>query len=204
MPDLKDFALCNIDWNLTPEHAVTMYLEWGNNDWHAEYPPVRSKEDVSHYFVVDSWQDPPVVRLVRRNSERADDLISVPLPDSLLADSVRPTARGAASANLPRDQGLAEKRAGTVGSFRRETLAARKDAAFHGRLLLRADPGSCRVAALHLNCDNRQPGRRSGSYRKSTHSVRRPAVVMNGFVSVRRSPAHESVFPASAAARWPG
>lgn len=86
MPDLKDFALCNIDWNLTPEHAVTMYLEWGNNDWHAEYPPVRSKEDVSHYFVVDSWQDPPVVRLVRRNSERADDLISVPLPDSLLAD----------------------------------------------------------------------------------------------------------------------
>ena len=29
MPDLKDFALCNIDWNLTPEHAVTMYLEWG-------------------------------------------------------------------------------------------------------------------------------------------------------------------------------
>ena len=86
MPDLKDFALCNIDWNLTPEHAVTMYLEWGNNDWHAEYPPVRSKEDVSHYFVVDSWQDPPGVRLVRRNSERADDLISVPLPDSLLAD----------------------------------------------------------------------------------------------------------------------
>ena len=72
MPDLKDFALCNIDWNLTPEHAVTMYLEWGNNDWHAEYPPVRSKEDVSHYFVVDSWQDPPVVRLVRRNSERAE------------------------------------------------------------------------------------------------------------------------------------
>ena len=27
-----------------------------------------------------------MVRLVRRNSERADDLISVPLPDSLLAD----------------------------------------------------------------------------------------------------------------------
>ena len=86
MPSLKDFALYDIDWNLTPEHAVTMYLEWGNNDWHAEYPPVRSKEDVSHYFVVDSWQDPPVVRLVRRNSERADDLICVPLPDSLLAD----------------------------------------------------------------------------------------------------------------------
>lgn len=86
MPSLKDFALCPIDWNLTPEHAVTMYLEWGNNDWHAEYPPVRSREDVSHYFVVDSWQNPPVVRLVRRNSESAEDLIVVPLPPELVAD----------------------------------------------------------------------------------------------------------------------
>lgn len=86
MADLKDFALHDIDWNLTPEHAVTMYLEWGNNDWHSEYPPVRSKEDVSQYFVVDSWQDPPMVRLVRRNSEQAEDLISVPLPQRLLPD----------------------------------------------------------------------------------------------------------------------
>lgn len=85
MPTLKDFALCPIDWNLTPEHAVTMYLEWGNNDWHAEYPPVRSREDVSHYFVVDSWRDPPVIRLVRRNSESAEDLVTVPLPPELLA-----------------------------------------------------------------------------------------------------------------------
>ena len=86
MPDLKDFALCDIAWNLSPEHAVTMYLEWGNNDWHAEYPPVRSKEDIVHYFVVDSWQDPPVIRLVRRNSEKAEDLLTLPLPEELLAD----------------------------------------------------------------------------------------------------------------------
>lgn len=86
MAELKDFALCDIDWNLTPEQAVTMYLEWGNNDWNAEYPPVRSKDDVSHYFVVDSWQDPPVVRLVRRNSENAETLFEMPLPEPLLAD----------------------------------------------------------------------------------------------------------------------
>ena len=55
MNRLQDYALYDISWNLSPEHAVTMYLEWGNNDWHSEYPPVRSKEDVSHYFVVDSW-----------------------------------------------------------------------------------------------------------------------------------------------------
>ena len=86
MASLKDFSLYDISWNLSPEHAVTMYLEWGNNDWHAEYPPVRSKDDVSYYFVVDSWGASPIVRLVRRNSESAEDLISVPLPEALLPD----------------------------------------------------------------------------------------------------------------------
>ena len=86
MASLKDFSLYDISWNLSPEHAVTMYLEWGNNDWHAEYPPVRSKEDVSYYFVVDSWGAVPIVRLVRRNSESAEDLLSIPLPEDLLPD----------------------------------------------------------------------------------------------------------------------
>lgn len=84
MKTLKDFAHLDIDWNLTPEHAVTMYLEWGNNDWNAEYPPVRSKSDVSRYFVIDAWGDRPVIRLVQRNSEKAEDLVAVPLPDALL------------------------------------------------------------------------------------------------------------------------
>ncbi|MBQ9453323.1 MAG: hypothetical protein IJU65_08555 [Desulfovibrio sp.] len=96
MPSLKDFALYSIDWNLTPEHAVTMYLEWGNNDWHAEYPPVRSKDDVSYYFVVDTWQVPPLIRLVRRNSEKAEDIFTMPLPEKLQEDfyRVNGSARG--------------------------------------------------------------------------------------------------------------
>jgi hypothetical protein len=86
MKNIKDFSLHAIDWDLTPEQAVTMYLEWGNNDWRGEHPPVRSKGDVSQYFVVDSWQNPPVVRLVRRTSEGAEDLAAIPLPEDLLAD----------------------------------------------------------------------------------------------------------------------
>ena len=80
------FAQCadyDIDWDLSPEQAVTMYLEWGNNDWHATHAPVRSKNDVSVYFVVDTWEVPPVIRLVRRNSEQATDLFSLPLPPHL-------------------------------------------------------------------------------------------------------------------------
>ena len=80
---LSKYANQPIDWNLSPAHAVTMYLEWGNNDWHAEYPPVRSKDDVSMYFVVDTWGASPVVRLVRRNSEEAVDLLTLELPREL-------------------------------------------------------------------------------------------------------------------------
>ena len=36
---LAAFADQQIDWNLTPEMAVTLYLEWGNNDWRSEHPP---------------------------------------------------------------------------------------------------------------------------------------------------------------------
>lgn len=86
MAKLEDFSLYNIDWNLTPEQAVTMYLEWGNNDWKSEFPPVRSKEDVSTYFVIDNWQSPPSIRLVRRNSENAEDIFTMPLPEELMPD----------------------------------------------------------------------------------------------------------------------
>lgn len=86
MAELKDFSTYHISWNLTPEHAVTMYLEWGNNDWTCEYPPVRSKDDVSIYFVVDSWGEYPFIRLIRRNVEKAEELFSMPLPEELLQD----------------------------------------------------------------------------------------------------------------------
>lgn len=86
MTGLKKFALLPIDWNLTPEQAVTMYLEWGNNDWRAEYPPVRSKDDYSIYFVVDTWGEKPLLRLIQRNSEDAVDLAVLDLPDELLPD----------------------------------------------------------------------------------------------------------------------
>ena len=86
MNRLQDYALYDISWNLSPEHAVTMYLEWGNNDWHSEYPPVRSKDDMSNYFVVDTWGREPVIRLVQRNSEHVEDLFTMAMPAELRAD----------------------------------------------------------------------------------------------------------------------
>jgi len=88
MSMLNDFRLLDIDWELSPEDAVTLYLEWGNNDWRAPFPPVRSKADYATYFVVDAWSAPPKVRLLRRNSEKLEELAEVDLPEALVADFV--------------------------------------------------------------------------------------------------------------------
>ena len=68
-----------IDWNMTPEEAVRLYLEWGNN-WARGNYVIRSKEDVSYYFVINTWEDTPAVYLIRRNSEEAEELAKINLP----------------------------------------------------------------------------------------------------------------------------
>jgi hypothetical protein len=79
----KNTRLLNeIDWEMTPEEAVRLYLEWGNN-WARGNYVIRSKEDVSLYFVVNTWGKTPTVYLVRRNSEEAVDLAQIDLPDEL-------------------------------------------------------------------------------------------------------------------------
>jgi len=78
----KDRKIVNeIDWDMTPEEAVTLYLEWGNNWSHGKL--VRSKNDVSFYFVVNTWDNPPRAILIQRNSEEAQELAEIPLPEEL-------------------------------------------------------------------------------------------------------------------------
>jgi len=79
----KDPELVNaIDWSMTPEEAVRLYLEWGNN-WARGNYVIRSKDDVSYYFVVNTWEKIPVIYLIRRNSEQADELAKINLPDKI-------------------------------------------------------------------------------------------------------------------------
>ncbi len=79
----KDNDLLNsIDWNMTPEEAVRLYLEWGNN-WNRGNYVIRSKSDVSYYFVVYAWDDPPVIFLIKRNSEEAIELAKIKMPEEL-------------------------------------------------------------------------------------------------------------------------
>ena len=68
-----------IDWDMTPEEAVRLYLEWGNN-WAGGNYVIRSKGDVTHYFVVNTWKGTPVIYLIRRNSEEAVELAKFGMP----------------------------------------------------------------------------------------------------------------------------
>ena len=68
-----------IDWNMTPEEAVRLYLEWGNN-WARGNYVIRSKADVTYYFVINTWEKIPVIYLIRRNSEQAEELAKINLP----------------------------------------------------------------------------------------------------------------------------
>ena len=72
----------SIDWDMTPEEAVRLYLEWGNN-WAGGNYVIRSKEDESIYFVVNTWKESPVIYLIRRNSEDAEELAKIDMPNDL-------------------------------------------------------------------------------------------------------------------------
>ncbi len=72
----------DIDWEMTPEEAVTLYLEWGNNWSHGKHL-IRSKSDRSLYFVINTWEDSPRIYLIQRNSEEAVELAMIEMPASL-------------------------------------------------------------------------------------------------------------------------
>ena len=71
-----------IDWDMTPEEAVTLYLEWGNNPANGRRR-IMSKNDVSYYFVVDTWTEPAKIYFIRRNSEEAVELAVIDMPEGL-------------------------------------------------------------------------------------------------------------------------
>ncbi len=71
-----------IDWEMTPEEAVRLYLEWGNNWTRGNYV-IRSRDDVAHYFVVNTWKEEPVIYFIRRNSDEAVELAEIKMPADL-------------------------------------------------------------------------------------------------------------------------
>lgn len=75
--------LNEINWDMIHEDAVTMFLEWGNNNWHdAMRQPVRSSEEYSIYFVIDTWGKPKVA-LMKMNNYGSTTLCEKLLPEDM-------------------------------------------------------------------------------------------------------------------------
>lgn len=83
MTDLKSFNAHDVDWEMTPEAAVTLYLEWGNNCWLNDFKPVRYRSDSTTYFVVSTWEPDPKLMLIHRTCDEARELAELPVPEHL-------------------------------------------------------------------------------------------------------------------------
>ena len=83
----QDMDLINeVSWDLGPEEAVKLYLELGNTDWVSGKHIIRGKDDYSTYFVVNCWEKPYYIYLIRRNSEEAIELAKFELPQEYEKD----------------------------------------------------------------------------------------------------------------------
>ena len=71
-----------IDWDMTPEKAIEMYLEWGTG-WVRGNDFVSTMGQASIYFVLYDWLTPPRVTLIRRTTAGAEEIAEVEVPEDL-------------------------------------------------------------------------------------------------------------------------
>ena len=83
MDSLAALAHLEIDWDLSPDEAVVMYMEQPDCGY-ALFPGVTAEDAVSRYFVLDTWETTPVLRLLERNREFLKQLAVFPLPEDLM------------------------------------------------------------------------------------------------------------------------
>lgn len=79
----------SIDWTMTPEKAIEMYLEWGTG-WVRGNDFVSYEGQESVYFVLYDWEtEPPVVTLLRRTTAGAEEIAKVEVPAELFEKAWR-------------------------------------------------------------------------------------------------------------------
>jgi hypothetical protein len=75
--------LNEVNWDMIHEDAVTLYLEWGNNNYRdAMRSPVTKSGEYSIYFAIDTWDEPKVV-LMKMDNYGSTILCSKKIPDDL-------------------------------------------------------------------------------------------------------------------------
>lgn len=79
----KNYDLINsVDWEMTPEEAIALHLEWGPLRSQAYYNS-RDNDNETVYFVINTWKNPPILTLVRRKGFDSEDVGTFRLPEKL-------------------------------------------------------------------------------------------------------------------------
>ncbi len=88
--DIKNnFNLVNsVDWEMTPEEAIALHLEWGPLRSQAYYNS-RDNDNETVYFVINTWKQPPLLTLVRRKGFDSEDIGNFRLPLDLEEDFMK-------------------------------------------------------------------------------------------------------------------
>lgn len=85
----KDRQLVNrINWNMTQEKAIEMYLEWGTG-WVRGHDFVSYHGQESIYFVLYDWERPYRATLIRRTTAAAEEIARVPVPEDLFLRALK-------------------------------------------------------------------------------------------------------------------
>ncbi len=77
----NNYNLINsVNWEMTPEEAVALHLEWGQLRSQAYY---NSSSDETVYFVINTWKESPFLSLVKRKGFDSEELGTFKLPEKL-------------------------------------------------------------------------------------------------------------------------
>jgi len=71
-----------VDWEMTPEEAIALHLEWGPLRSQAYYNS-RDNDNETVYFVINTWKSSPILTLVRRRGFDSEELGNFQLPKKL-------------------------------------------------------------------------------------------------------------------------
>ena len=74
--------MSSLDWEMTPEEAIALHLEWGPLRSQAYYNS-RDSNNETVYFVINTWKRPPILTLVRRIGFDSEELGDFRLPQKL-------------------------------------------------------------------------------------------------------------------------
>lgn len=106
--------ISEIDWGMTPERAVSMYLEWGTG-WKDKRDVVSSADDESVYFVIYDWEKEPEATLIRRTLGGAEEIARVPIPKKMFEDSWREDGKRPGGTVHPPNRELKEWLSKSIG-----------------------------------------------------------------------------------------